>query len=60
MALDEPKENDEIIKYSGFSVAADKELLKQTGGVKVDYLSGPFRKGFSIKSQKDTCGSCSC
>ncbi len=60
MALDEPKDTDTIIALEKFKLAADKDLLSSTGGVKVDYLTGPFRKGFSIKSGKDNCGGCSC
>ncbi|MDW7712543.1 MAG: hypothetical protein SCH98_18930 [Deferrisomatales bacterium] len=41
-----------------------RSLLEQVGAVEVDYLSGPFRRGFNVKatSQGADCssGGCSC
>ncbi|MBI5018515.1 MAG: hypothetical protein HZB55_23900 [Deltaproteobacteria bacterium] len=66
MALDEPTEQDEVKVEAGFRVIIDKALLEQSGTVSVDYLTGPFRKGFNIKanSAQQGCtpqpGGCSC
>ena len=46
-----------------------ESLLQQVGGIRVDFLTGPFRKGFQITatSQGDGCspndcsaGGCAC
>ncbi len=58
MALDEPKENDEVIELEGFNVAADKDLIKDTGGINVDFATGPFRKGFQIKGKNSAAFGC--
>ncbi|PLX41229.1 MAG: hypothetical protein C0608_06405 [Deltaproteobacteria bacterium] len=62
MALDESKDTDTTLTLDNFTLTADSELLKSSGGVKVDYSDGPFRKGFIIKSlTQQECGSgCSC
>lgn len=64
MALDEPKEDDEVVQSNGFKLVVNKALAEQSGGVAIDYLTGPFRKGFQIKSaapSDSACGSgCSC
>lgn len=58
MALDEPKEEDEVLEAKGFKLVASKALVEEQGGLVVDYLTGPFRKGFQIKGKKAT--SCGC
>lgn len=63
MALDEPKDDDEVLQVKKFKLVASKALLADQGGVEVDYLTGPFRKGFQIKGKKAAdCKSsgCSC
>jgi Fe-S cluster assembly iron-binding protein IscA len=64
MALDEPSEKDVVQDHSGFRVFVDRALLEQSGTIQVDYLNGPFRKGFHITSgSQGSCqpsGSCSC
>jgi Fe-S cluster assembly iron-binding protein IscA len=63
MALDEPKEADLLVQEEGFRLVVDKRLLEETGGLKIDYLTGVFRKGFQIAPMKSesSCGSgCSC
>jgi Fe-S cluster assembly iron-binding protein IscA len=46
----------------GFRLVMNRALLNQVGGVEVDYLSGPFRRGFNVKasSQGASCSSESC
>ncbi len=40
----------------GFRVVIDRQLLAEMGNLEVDYLTGPLRRGFSIK----TAGQPSC
>lgn len=49
MALDETKENDEVVtdESSGVIVVADKELLKETGTISIDFTG----LGFNIQSE---------
>ena len=57
MALDEPRDDDEVSAQEGFTLVADRKLLDESGGITVDYLTGPFRKGFQIKANSSACGS---
>jgi len=43
-------------------VVINRELLAQVGGIRVDYLTGPFRRGFHVQatSQAGSCSSESC
>jgi len=56
MALNEPLENDEIIKDNGISYLIDKELLDQAKPISVDFVESAFGSGFSISSKLSTCG----
>ncbi len=58
MALDEPKDEDEVMQSKGFRLLVDKKLLAQSGGVEVEYLTGPFRKGFQIKGKSNVPSAC--
>ncbi len=66
MVLDEPKETDEVFKVNGFTMIMDKDLLKATQDVTVDYINQGFRAGFQIDCKVPvsgggmSCGSCSC
>ena len=57
MALDEPSDKDQIQVEAGFRMIIEKNLLRQSGGVTVDYLNGPMRKGFNVKATSQ--GGCS-
>jgi len=35
---------------AGFRLIIDKKLLTESGGIEVDYLTGPFRRGFQVKA----------
>ena len=62
MALDEPSENDEIIKDNGVTYLIDKLLLEQAKPINVDFVETETGSGFSISSAlpKGTgCSSCS-
>lgn len=56
MALDEPQENDEVIKDNGITYLIDKELLDQAKPINVDFVESAFGSGFSISSKLAACG----
>jgi iron-sulfur cluster assembly protein len=66
MALDEPKVNDEVIKYKEITYLIEKELFNQVKPIKIDFVDSMMGSGFSITSSMekpekgDSCGSCSC
>ncbi|GAB4258610.1 MULTISPECIES: hypothetical protein [Deferrisoma] len=43
----------------GFRLVMNQSLLAQVGGVRVDYLSGPLRRGFVVKAQSQGGADCS-
>ena len=62
MALDEPSDNDEIIKDNGVTYLIDKMLLEQAKPISVDFVETETGSGFSISSslpKGDGCSSCS-
>jgi iron-sulfur cluster assembly protein len=62
MALDEPKESDDVFTEDGIKYLIDRELLKDVDPVLVDFVSTAAGGGFKITSkltEKSTCGSCS-
>ncbi len=64
MALDEPKDDDLAIETTSltFVMAPDvQSIVKENGGLIVDFVDDGMRKGYMIKlgSQGDgDCGSC--
>jgi len=64
MALDEPRENDEVFDSDGITYVIDKGLFDQVKPIKVDFVDSAFGSGFSIQSNLAmgaSCGSsCSC
>jgi iron-sulfur cluster assembly protein len=64
MALDEPKDDDEIIANEGITYLVNKQLLDQVKPINVDFVESAMGSGFSISSSMSTgsgCGSsCSC
>ena len=63
MALDEPKTEDSVFDVGGckFLLAPDvTEVVRQMGGVKVDYVDEPQRKGYTIQVVDRNCGGCEC
>ena len=60
MALDEPKDNDEIIKDNGVTYLVEKGLYEQAKPINVDFVDAAMGPGFSITSRMsngDSCGS---
>lgn len=63
MALDEPKEDDEIIEESGITYLIEKDLYERVQPINLDFVESVMGSGFSITSamtQGNSCGSCSC
>ena len=62
MALDEPREDDEIFQESGVTYAVNKELYEQVKPINVDYVQTPGGSGYRITANlaQNSCGSCSC
>jgi Fe-S cluster assembly iron-binding protein IscA len=63
MALDEPKDNDEIHKNNGITFMINKDLFDQVKPISVDFVDSAYGSGFSIKSnlkRSGGCGSNSC
>ncbi|HEX9910379.1 MAG TPA: hypothetical protein VGA86_05815 [Desulfatiglandales bacterium] len=63
MALDEPKDDDEIVKSNGITYLVNKQLLDQVKPITVDFVESGWGSGFSISSglkKAEACGSCSC
>jgi Fe-S cluster assembly iron-binding protein IscA len=63
MALDEPKEDDEVFKEEGVTFLINKKLFEEVNPVGVDFVTTAAGGGFKISSkltEKSECGSCSC
>jgi len=64
MALDEPRDNDEIIQEDGIIFMIEKQLYNDVKPIHVDFVETAMGAGFSISSnlkQEGGCGtSCSC
>jgi iron-sulfur cluster assembly protein len=65
MALDEPKDDDEVVKNNGFTFLINKELYEQAKPINVDFVDSGWGQGFSISSNLQIggggCGSsCAC
>lgn len=64
LALDEKKENDEVITIDALDFLIDKTLLVKTGAIKIDFLDNTGNTGFAITSENAIggggCASGSC
>jgi iron-sulfur cluster assembly protein len=64
MALDEPRNEDEVIEEKGTKFVIEKDLLNQAQPINVDFITTPEGAGFKLTSNLSTegggCGSCSC
>ncbi|MEE9611949.1 MAG: hypothetical protein V3W19_11890 [Desulfatiglandales bacterium] len=58
MALDEPQEDDEIIKENGITYLINKQLFDQAKPIGVDFIESAMGSGFSISSS--VCGEGAC
>jgi iron-sulfur cluster assembly protein len=62
MALDEPKDDDEVVNNNGITYLVNKQLFEQVKPVRVDFVESNHGSGFSISSslaKGGACGSCS-
>jgi iron-sulfur cluster assembly protein len=67
MALDnEPRDDDNIVEFSGVRVLVDPQSAQYVEGAQVDYVDGLMGRGFTVsnpnfKSEGGGCGGgCSC
>ena len=64
LALDEPKDTDDVTEQDGLKFLVDKGLTAQCGEIKVDFIDAGPRSGFSITSKMPLggggCSSGSC
>jgi iron-sulfur cluster assembly accessory protein len=59
MALDEPKEADEVIQDKGLTFLIDKPLYEEARPITVDFIDSAMGSGFKLSSSlADTGGGC--
>ena len=58
LALDEQKENDKNYSEDGIHIIAEKNLVDQFKGFKIDYSNFFLQKGFSIYPHTGSASSC--
>lgn len=58
MALDEPKDNDEIVENEGITYMINKDLYNQVKPISVDFTESAYGSGFSIRSSLKQAGGC--
>lgn len=61
MALDEPKDTDDIFDIDGFKYVVDKEFMKKATPIKVDFSEMGFKLncGIDFSSGCSSCGTTS-
>ncbi len=62
MALDEPKDTDEVISQGGFTILVDpqtRDVVGQSGGLTIDYVDEANQKGYMLRlnAAGESCGS---
>jgi Fe-S cluster assembly iron-binding protein IscA len=60
MALDEPKETDEVIKDSGLTFLIDKTLYEEAQPITVDFMDSAMGSGFKLSSSLAAAGGGGC
>jgi Fe-S cluster assembly iron-binding protein IscA len=62
MALDEPKENDEVFEVDGFQYLVNKDFLQRAQPIKIDFLVHGFKLdcGLEFSAGCSSCGTGSC
>jgi len=59
MALDEPRDTDNVYNVNGFQFIIDKEFYEKAKPVTVDFMGYGFRINSSINfSARSACGGC--
>ncbi len=61
MALDEPKDTDQVYEIDGFKYLIDKDFLEKAKPIKVDFLEYGFKLSSSLQFQAmgSGCSGCS-
>lgn len=57
MALDEPKDTDNVFDIDGFKYIIDKKLMKEADPIKVDFSGFGFQFDCGITFE-DACSAC--
>jgi iron-sulfur cluster assembly protein len=61
MALDEPKEDDQVFDESGITYIVNKQLFEQVKPIQIDFLKTDGGSGYRISANlAKVRGSCSC
>jgi len=61
MALDEPKEDDQVFQESGFKFAVNTGLYEQVKPIQIDFVKTARGSGYRVTGNiAKSCGSCSC
>ena len=60
MALDEPKDGDEVLEKDGFKVVVERSLVREMGGIDISYRNVGYGGGFVIRPKSDYTGGCGC
>ncbi len=64
MALDEPKEDDQVVDNNGIKFLLDSQttdILSQSGGLTIDYVNEDYRKGYMLTlGESSDCSSGGC
>lgn len=58
MALDKPKDTDDVFDIDGFTYIVDKEFIKKAQPVRVDFIQYGFKLSSSLVFE-NKCGGCS-
>ncbi len=58
LALDEQKENDEICSEDSIDFIADKSLIEQYRGFKIDYSNFFLQRGFLVRPYSGSASTC--
>jgi Fe-S cluster assembly iron-binding protein IscA len=56
MALDEPKDTDEVIQDSGLTFLIDKTLYEEAQPITVDFMDSAMGSGFKLSSSLAAAG----
>lgn len=60
LALDEPKDSDDVFQVDGYSIVVDKELLEKAKPLTIDFACAGFSVDSSLELGGGGCGGCSC
>ena len=58
MALDEPKDTDDVYEIGGFKYIVDKDFIEKATPIKVDFTEMGFKIDSGIDFGAPACGSC--